>query len=126
MADGVGVRRTANPFSYITWLFLIQAIVIAGLTIHRRWGVLRVNTAKVWKASVTGGVVANLAYGMVIWAMSITPMAHVSSLRETSVIVAALIGTRLLNEAGGSGRIFAAGIVAAGIVGLQMAASPAL
>jgi drug/metabolite transporter (DMT)-like permease len=123
VADGVGVRRTEVSFSYIAWLFLIQGVVIMGLTTWRRWGVVRSNLRKVWRASATGGLVANFAYGMVIWAMSLTPMAHVSTLRETSVIVAALIGTKLLGEPGGSWRVVAAAIVALGIIGLQFAAS---
>jgi drug/metabolite transporter (DMT)-like permease len=126
VADGAGVRQTEISFSYIAWLFLIQGVIIIGLTVWRRWGTVRVNTRKVWKASVTGGIVGNLAYAMVIWAMSLTPMAHVSSLRETSVIVAALIGTRLLGETGGRWRVVAAGVVAFGIVGLQFAAMPAV
>ena len=123
VADGAGVRRTENPFSYIAWLFLIQGAIVTALTIWRRWGVVRVNTRKVWKTSVLGGMVASIAYGMVIWAMSLTPMAHVSSLRETSVIAAALIGTFLLGEAGGMWRVAAATIVALGVIGLQLTAS---
>ena len=122
VSDGAGVRLAGNPFSYIAWLFLIQGTIIVALTVWRRWGIVRINTARVWRASVSGGIVANVAYGMVIWAMSLTPMAHVSTLRETSVIVAALIGTRLLGEAGGNWRILAAAVVALGVVGLQFAA----
>jgi uncharacterized membrane protein len=47
-------------------------------------------------------------------------MAQVSALRETSVIMAALIGTRLLRERFGTRRVVAASLVAVGVVLLQI------
>jgi drug/metabolite transporter (DMT)-like permease len=61
-------------------------------------------------------VLALAAYGLVIWAMSISAMAAVSALRETSVIFAALIGTILLKERFGLLRVGSAIMVAAGVV----------
>ena len=69
-----------------------------------------------WKPAVLGGWLNLGAYGLAIWALSLGTMAHVSALRETSVIIAALIGTRLLNEPLGSRRLMAAVAVAAGVV----------
>jgi drug/metabolite transporter (DMT)-like permease len=43
-------------------------------------------------------------------------MAHVSALRETSVIIAALIGTIILGESFGLRRIFSAIIVVIGVI----------
>jgi drug/metabolite transporter (DMT)-like permease len=56
------------------------------------------------------------AYSLVIWAMSLGPMASVSALRETSVIFAAFIGAFVLKERVGVLRILAAILVASGIV----------
>jgi uncharacterized membrane protein len=42
--------------------------------------------------------------------------AHVSALRETSVVIAALIGTVVLGEPGAVARIAAAAVVAAGVI----------
>ena len=47
-------------------------------------------------------------------------MAQVSALRETSVIMAALIGSRLLREPFGRRRLVAASVVAAGVLLLQV------
>jgi drug/metabolite transporter (DMT)-like permease len=65
-------------------------------------------------------VLSVVAYGVVIWALTRAPMAQVSALRETSVIMAALIGTRLLRERFGTRRVVAASLVAAGVVLLQI------
>jgi drug/metabolite transporter (DMT)-like permease len=61
-----------------------------------------------------------IAYGLVIWAMTLAPMAAVSALRETSVIIAALIGTRVLREPLGTRRVLAASVVALGVIMLQV------
>jgi len=68
--------------------------------------------------AVGGGVLSFLAYGLVIWA---TPLAYVSGLRETSVILATIIGTRFIGEPFGKERITAACIVAGGIGLLKLA-----
>ena len=65
---------------------------------------------------VGGGVAAATAYGLVIYAMSLGAMAVVSSLRETSVIFAAIIGALFLREPFGVARIRAALLVALGII----------
>ena len=64
----------------------------------------------------SGGLASGTAYALVIYAMSLGAMAVVSSLRETSVIFAAIIGTLILREPFGKNRIRAAIIVAAGII----------
>lgn len=49
-------------------------------------------------------------------------MAHVSALRETSVVIAALIGTRFLGEPFGRRRVLSAAVVVGGVVLLNLAA----
>ena len=62
-----------------------------------------------------GALAAATAYGLVIYAMSVAPMGMVSSLRETSVIFAALIGSLLFREPFGRQRIIAAVLVCLGV-----------
>ncbi len=69
---------------------------------------------------VAGGLLATYGYGVAIWALGLGAMAHVSALRETSVIFAALIGTVLLGEPFGRRRVGAAVFVAAGAVLLSL------
>lgn len=60
------------------------------------------------------------SYGLAIFALSLGAMAHVSALRETSVVIAALIGTLVLKEPFGRIRIAAALLVAAGVTTIQL------
>lgn len=116
VADGIGVRAAGNPSSYIVWLFVLEPIPIGTwLLLRDRAGWFGYMRAKPGKVSL-GALAAATAYAMVIYAMGVAPMALVSSLRETSVIFAALIGTLLFREPFGRQRIIAAILVCFGVV----------
>ncbi len=121
VSDGMGVRRSGDPLAYLSWLFVAQAMALTpfGLWLRRRQ--LREAWRTSWVAGLCGGVIASVSYGIAVWAMSLGPMAHVTALRETSVLIAALIGTRLLGEPFGRRRVLAAAAVAGGAVVLQAA-----
>ncbi|HKJ52411.1 MAG TPA: DMT family transporter [Gammaproteobacteria bacterium] len=116
VADGLGVRSAGNPFSYIAWLFVLEPIPIGGWLLLRRragwFGYMRSKPGKVG----AGASFAAAAYAMVIYAMGAAPMGLVSSLRETSVIFAALIGSLLFREPFGRQRVIAAILVCCGVV----------
>jgi drug/metabolite transporter (DMT)-like permease len=118
--DGLGGRRAGDVFGYIVWLFVIDAVPFTLLVAYRYRARLGEALASAWRPAAAGGVLAVGAYGLVIWAMTRTSMAQVSALRETSVIMAALIGSRLLREPFGTRRLVAAGAVAAGVLLLQV------
>jgi drug/metabolite transporter (DMT)-like permease len=114
LADGMGVRRAGESMSYILWLLAIDAfpVMIVGLWLRRGRVVETFRPHLKW--AIVGGLLSALGYGIVIWAMGKAPLANVSALRETSVILAAVIGTALLGEPFGRRRILAAVLVAAG------------
>ena len=56
-----------------------------------------------------------VAYSLVIYAATLAPLAAISAVRESSVIIAALIGTLLLGESHWRQRCGAALLVAVGI-----------
>jgi drug/metabolite transporter (DMT)-like permease len=120
LADGLGGRRAGDVLGYIAWLFAIDALPFALVVAYRYRARLGEALGRAWRPAATGGVLAAAAYGLVIWAMTRAPMAQVSALRETSVLMAALIGTRLLREPFGTRRILAASLVALGVVLLQV------
>ena len=121
LVDGIGVRLSGTVSGYVAWLFALDAfpLILVTWILRRRefYWTLRAE----WRKGAAGGVLALAAYGLVIWAMSLAPMAAVSALRETSVIFAALIGTIVLKERFGALRISAAAAVAAGVVLMNLA-----
>jgi len=116
VTDGMGVRAAGNSMSYILWLFALEPypICIFLLATNRSpwFNYMASKKAKI----VIGAVASGTAYALVIFAMGLGSMAMVSSLRETSVIFAALIGTLVFRESFGRQRIVAAVLVACGIV----------
>jgi len=66
--------------------------------------------------SMIGGAVSVLAYGVVIWAVSLGPMGPISALRETSVVFAVLIGRIFLGEPLTRARLGACLVIALGAI----------
>lgn len=120
VVDGLGVRLAGGVFAYIAWLFFLDGIPIAVFAYLARRNQMRAVLKAEAVKGLAGGALQVAAYGTVIWAMSVTAMAAVSTLRETSVIFAAIIGAVLLGERFGSRRIAAAVLVACGVIVLNV------
>jgi drug/metabolite transporter (DMT)-like permease len=114
--DGLGVRAAGNELAYIAWLHVATGMPFAAIVLGVRRRELPEFLRRHGKSAALGGIVAAVAYSLVIWAMSLSPLAWVAALRETSVVIAAALGARLLKEPFGARRIAAAAIVAAGAV----------
>ena len=114
--DGIGVRLSGSPVGYIGWLFILNPIPIVIIAVARRRGQVFVFLRTNWRLGVLGGGLNLGAYGLAIWALTLGTMAHVSAIRETSVIIAALIGSRLLREPFGPQRVLAATVVTCGVM----------
>lgn len=114
--DGAGVRASGEKLGFIVWLFAFEAIPVGAfllLTRRQEW----VNYLKAHRGAVLfAGVSSSIAYGLVIYAMTVGSIAIVSSIRETSVLFAAFIGSVFLREPFGRQRLVAAFVVALGVV----------
>jgi drug/metabolite transporter (DMT)-like permease len=120
VADGLGVRSAGQALGYIVWLFLLDGLVIPPLAVVMRRRELGKTLASSWLPGVVAGVLALCAYGLVIWAQSRGALAVVAALRESSAILAALLGTVLFGEPFGRRRVLAASAVALGVVLLNL------
>ena len=119
VTDAMGVRLSGHVASYVAWLAILNGLpMLLAAAVVRRAALARHLAARAWKSAV-GGALQLMAYGFVVWALALAPMAAVSALRETSVLFAAIIGVRLLGEPLGARRILAASLVAAGIVMIE-------
>lgn len=120
VVDGLGARRAGTPHSYTASLFLLDGLVLTGLLYFRRGrDTVAALTGGAWRSAAVGGLMSLGAYWLVIWALTLGPMAPVAALRETSVIFAAILGTVWLKEPFGRWAIASAAVVAAGIVLLE-------
>lgn len=120
-SDGFGVRTVEQPMHYIAWSFVLGAVPMdLYVAWKRRHTGFRDVVPEVPRA-VAGGLMATLGYGIALWAMARAPMAVVASLRESSVLFAALIGAFLLRESLGRVRVLAATALLVGLVLVQLA-----
>jgi drug/metabolite transporter (DMT)-like permease len=116
ISDGLGVRLAGSKLGYIAFLHVGMGLSFTATVFAIRRRDLASFFREHGKRAVLGGLVACLAYSLVIWAMSGTLLAYVASLREISVVIAAIIGTVFLGEPFGRRRILSALVIATGIV----------
>jgi drug/metabolite transporter (DMT)-like permease len=115
VVDAAAVSTTP-VLVYATWMFLLQGPVMPLVALVRRGRRLRTTTRPVLLVGVGGGVVSLAAYGLVLIAQTSGATAAVAALRETSIVIGAVIGAVFLGERFGRGRVIAAAVVAVGIV----------
>jgi len=122
LVDGLGVRQSGNPFAYISWLFLIQGFIIPAVCwrLAPRRTEFGAGLRAHWKLGALGGVLSMLAYGIVVWAQNVAPLALVSALRESSVLLAGVIGAVFFSERFSKTRLALTAAAVAGIAALQL------
>ncbi len=114
VADGLGMRWSGDPLAYMGWLFLLESpVLLAILWQRRRTGVTF--DRRTFLIGLVGGACSVTAYATVLYAKTIAPIGAVSAVRESSVVIAALIGVVFLGERPWAWRISCAVIVAAGV-----------
>lgn len=118
--DGVGVRKSGDAAGYTAWLMLLQGLVIPIVALARHRRALPALLRPVAVRGLLGGALSMLAYGLVLWAQTRGALAPIAALRETSIIVGAILGSVLFHERFGRPRVIATVLVAAGIVLLNI------
>jgi drug/metabolite transporter (DMT)-like permease len=117
--DSIGVRRAGNSESYIAWVLVTYGALLPATFVALR-GRLTIDfrAAETAKA-LGGGLVALVAYGVVVVAFALGPASPITAIRETSVVFAAVIGWLFLGETLTPRRIAACIIVALGAIGIS-------
>jgi len=120
IVDGVGARLSGSAISYGQWLFLLNALPLTVVALALFGGEVGGYLRERWAFGLAGGIMSMAAYAIVLWAMTKAPVAAVAALRETSVIIAAGIGSLILREGVGVPRIIGAVFVACGVAALKL------
>ena len=121
LLDGMGVRASGAPASYVMWLHVLSAAGLLAWTLARQPGKLSAYAARHWRVAAMGGVGTLGSYGLALWAMTVAPLAAVAALRETAILFAALIARFFLGERIGRRRGAAIAAIAAGAVLMRLA-----
>ena len=115
LVDGIGVRHSSNPYSFLYWMLLLNGTPALIASFFFKNNGLRIVNKNLVLTGVAFGILAPLAYGLAVWCMQFLAIAYVSSIREISIIFAALIGLILLKEKTASKRIIPSIFVVIGI-----------
>ena len=114
LVDGVGVRLSENGFSYIYWLFTLNGIPLLIIGLVSKDG-LRKRETYTFRSGIAAGVFATSSYAIVVWSMQFIEIAYVSSIREISIVFAAIIGMLFLFEKNAKSRIIPSILIVSGI-----------
>jgi drug/metabolite transporter (DMT)-like permease len=121
LIDGMGVRLSGAPASYTLCIFLATGIPLTVWALTARASTFVPYVMRHWRLGIAGGFGATASYGLALWAMTVTPVAVVAALRETSILFATLIAGLVLKERVGVRRIIPVCIIAASAAVLRLA-----
>ena len=120
LSDGLGARVSGNANAYVLWLFFLDALPMVAMTLFIRRRSFLVAARENWTAGLIGGALSLVAYWIVIWAFTVAPIPIVAALRETSILIALLIGTFWLGEKVTPIRIASILLVVAGLALMRL------
>lgn len=103
-----------NYFSNLGQLIVLTPVAVRG------WDQVRFDWAYHKKEAIGIGILSSLAYILVLTTMVFTPVSHVAPVREVSILIGTLMGTRLLAEGFGLRRMMAAGAMVIGIIAVAL------
>jgi drug/metabolite transporter (DMT)-like permease len=119
LVDGAGVRVAGDALAYVVWMFFLDTLPFTLIVAMMRGGDLARHLGRHWSRGLASGLFSAASYGIAVWAMSRAPVAAVAALRETSVVIGALIGVWIFKEGHARTRLIGACVVLAGIVALR-------
>ncbi len=119
--DKVAVGFVA-PFLYMHLMSLGTAILLAPYIIRSR-GLPTLRSA--WRAAarpiIAAAVLTFLAYGLVLSALQLAQVSYVWPAREIGIVIAVLLGSLVLKEPSGRGRLLGSCLIVLGIGAIAVA-----
>jgi drug/metabolite transporter (DMT)-like permease len=120
IVDGLGARASGAASGYTAVVFILDALFMFSTGIYLRGPSIIKSVQPYWRSGVAGALASGSAYWIVIWAMSIAPIAMVAALRETSILFAIALSARLLKEPLTLSRVAGGILVVAGAIALRV------
>lgn len=119
--DKVGVGYV-SPFLYMYLLALGGAVVLSPYMLHAHGkGAVRSEGQRNLKIVPIAGLLMFLAYGLVLLAMQFTQVSYIVPAREIGIVIGVLLGTIVLGESFGRGRIIGSCLIASGVALISIA-----
>jgi drug/metabolite transporter (DMT)-like permease len=119
IVDGLGVRQSGNAVAYVFASALFDPILVYFFGFRKKAMVVIGFARANWVLVVLGSIISLGGYTIVLWAMTIAPIAIVSGLRETSVVFAAIISVFWFKEGRWLPATLSAAVVLCGLILLK-------
>ncbi len=120
LADGYGARLNESFLSYMAYLFPIEAIFFLFLLkLSNKKEIIKKIIKNSKFSFFVGGTISGLVYILIVWAFTKASIPLITTLRETSIIFALIIGAYFLKEKFTSLKTFAVLSIFLGVVFLK-------
>ena len=121
LVDGYGARVSLSAFTYISWSFILSAILFPlVLKIKKHDNIFKRVMNKGKQIFWIGGTLSFAIYSIVVWAFTKAPIPMVGALRETSIFFSIFIGYFFLQEKITSIKIGSIILILVGVIGLKV------
>ena len=97
LIDAYGARNSTS-IAFALSVFVSGTLTVSAWALITRRRHLKAFITSHWQTSAAGGVMSLLSYTMVVYAFTLAPVGYVATLRESSVVIAALAGWKYLKE----------------------------
>lgn len=118
--DGYAIKVLVISPVVFDYLCNLLRVPLQLPTLLRERPALRQAWRTQWKHALVVATLGPLAYILVLYALTLAPLSHVAPAREVSMLVAALLGGRLLGESDRGLRLLGAACIAGGVMALAL------
>ncbi|MEL0116134.1 MAG: DMT family transporter [Pelagibacteraceae bacterium] len=121
IVDGYGARASGSAVSYMSWVFILSALIFPiVLRIRNQKNILKKTLTEGKFIFWIGGFFSYLAYMITVWAFTKAPIPIVSALRESSILIAIFIGYFYLKEKINFYKVISIILIFSGVIGLKL------
>ena len=119
LVDASGVRRVADPFTYVLWFFVGHGLSVITTAPGIRGRAVILAARKQWKLGLIAASLSIVTYGSAMLAYRFGATAQLAALRETSVLFGTALAMVFLGERMSLRQLGAAVVIACGAILLQ-------
>ena len=118
--DGMGARIAGNATQFVAWLFILDAMFFVPTLAALRGRRALIVPRNALAAGSFAAAASFFTYMIVVWAMTISPIALVTALRETSIVFAVLIGLIVFKEKFDGLKILSVTLIVTGVIATRI------
>ena len=119
--DAYGVRINGDWLGFTAWLVAADSLMFVTYALATRGRAALLEWRGAWLRTLASGLLGTVSFGVFLWALARAHVGPVAALRETSIVLAALIGAIVLRERATPARLTATALVTLGAAAIGLA-----